>query len=76
MRKYCALCPTESTYPRRETNLLNRNGRTTGIALPTAEGQEAVIRKAYAKTGLNPSDTTYVECHGTGTSVGDAIEGM
>lgn len=51
------------------------NGKTAGITLPSADGQEAVIRKAYAKAGLGFSQTTYVECHGTGTKVGDVIEG-
>lgn len=50
------------------------NGKTPGITLPSATGQEAVIRKAYAKAGLGFGDTQYVECHGTGTPVGDPIE--
>lgn len=46
-----------------------------GISLPSAEGQEAVMRKAYSKAGLsNFSQTDYIECHGTGTPVGDPIE--
>ena len=52
----------------------NSNGKTQGITLPSAAGQEAVIRKAYAQAGLSLDDTTYVECHGTGTPVGDPIE--
>ncbi|GAB1190958.1 hypothetical protein APSETT444_000126 [Aspergillus pseudonomiae] len=53
---------------------VNSNGRTPGISQPSVDGQEAVIRKAYARAGLNPADTAYVEVHGTGTSVGDPIE--
>jgi acyl transferase domain-containing protein len=52
----------------------DRNGKTAGISLPSADGQEAVIRKAMAKAGVVPDDITYIECHGTGTKVGDAIE--
>ncbi|KAI1167621.1 hypothetical protein F5B18DRAFT_673595 [Nemania serpens] len=53
----------------------NANGKTSGITQPSAIGQEAVIRKAYAFAGnLNPDDTSYFECHGTGTPVGDPIE--
>jgi acyl transferase domain-containing protein len=32
------------------------------------------MRKAYANAGLNFTETDYVECHGTGTPVGDPIE--
>ncbi|KAK4992377.1 Type I Iterative PKS [Elasticomyces elasticus] len=55
---------------------VNANGKTNGITLPSADGQEAVIRKAYAKAGLEHvyNETAYVECHGTGTPVGDPIE--
>ncbi|KAK6076363.1 KR domain-containing protein [Seiridium cupressi] len=53
----------------------NANGKTSGITQPSAIGQEAVIRTAYAFAGnLNPDDTSYFECHGTGTPVGDPIE--
>ncbi|KAI1820376.1 hypothetical protein F4861DRAFT_533744 [Xylaria intraflava] len=53
----------------------NANGKTSGITQPSAVGQEAVIRSAYAFAGnLNPDDTSYFECHGTGTPVGDPIE--
>ncbi|KAK4222721.1 acyl transferase/acyl hydrolase/lysophospholipase [Podospora fimiseda] len=55
-------------------NAVNANGRTSGISLPSADGQELVIRKALAKAGLGPDDISYIECHGTGTKVGDAIE--
>ncbi|KAI1129664.1 putative polyketide synthase [Nemania abortiva] len=53
---------------------INANGRTLGITQPSAVLQEAVIRKAYSTAGLQFSDTDYVECHGTGTAVGDPIE--
>lgn len=52
----------------------NRNGKTGGITHPSVDGQEGVIRAAYAAAGLSPSDTAYFECHGTGTAVGDPIE--
>ncbi|KAI8963504.1 polyketide synthase [Daldinia sp. FL1419] len=53
---------------------VNANGKTLGITQPSAALQEAVIRKAYSVAGLHFADTDYVECHGTGTAVGDPIE--
>ncbi|KAJ2996994.1 hypothetical protein NUW58_g789 [Xylaria curta] len=45
-----------------------------GMTLPSMEGQIDVISRAYRLAGLDPNDTFYVECHGTGTPVGDPIE--
>lgn len=53
----------------------NANGRTGGITHPRPTAQEAAMRKAYQLAGnLDPRDTAYYECHGTGTAVGDPIE--
>ncbi|KAF4991488.1 hypothetical protein FGRMN_7799 [Fusarium graminum] len=58
------------------TSAVNSNGKVAGMGIthPSASGQEGAIRAAYAKSGLDPSLTPYVECHGTGTPVGDPIE--
>ncbi|KAL7624846.1 hypothetical protein AAE478_004060 [Parahypoxylon ruwenzoriense] len=53
---------------------INANGKTPGITQPSSKLQEAVIRKAYDKAGLSFAETDYIECHGTGTAVGDPIE--
>ncbi|KAF2853353.1 hypothetical protein T440DRAFT_505702 [Plenodomus tracheiphilus IPT5] len=54
---------------------MNANGRTGGITRPSPAGQEAVIREAYRNAGSLPlADTSYFECHGTGTYVGDPLE--
>ncbi|KAF9887399.1 hypothetical protein FE257_010254 [Aspergillus nanangensis] len=54
---------------------VNADGRTAGLGRPSAAGQEAAIRKAYENAGSLPfSETAYLECHGTGTEVGDSIE--
>ena len=42
--------------------------------MPSGDLQEEVIRKAYLDAGLDLTETDYVECHGTGTAVGDPIE--
>ncbi|KAA8649458.1 putative Nonribosomal peptide synthetase [Aspergillus tanneri] len=53
---------------------VNHDGRKQGITLPSAQAQAALIRSTYQSAGLDPADTTYVECHGTGTKAGDPRE--
>lgn len=54
---------------------VNANGRTGGITHPSPQAQEAAMCKAYLSAGnLDPADTAYYECHGTGTAVGDPLE--
>ena len=41
---------------------------------PTASGQTRAIREAIDDSGVDPSTIGFVECHGTGTLLGDPIE--
>ncbi|KAJ5137885.1 reducing type I polyketide synthase [Penicillium atrosanguineum] len=53
----------------------NSDGRTPGIASPSAEAQSAAIKAAYTNAGIKDfNNTQYLECHGTGTPAGDPIE--
>ena len=53
---------------------VGQDGKTNGISVPNCDAQEKLIRATYAAVGLDPSETAYVEVHGTGTTVGDPIE--
>ncbi|MBB5937000.1 acyl transferase domain-containing protein [Streptomyces zagrosensis] len=53
---------------------VNNDGATDGLTAPSPAAQEEVLRQAYARAGVAPSDVQYVELHGTGTPVGDPIE--
>ncbi|KAJ5740086.1 Acyl transferase/acyl hydrolase/lysophospholipase [Penicillium manginii] len=54
----------------------NSDGKGTGgMQAPNHVSQEAMIRKAYKLAGITDySQTAFVECHGTGTSIGDPTE--
>ena len=52
----------------------NSDGRTQGIALPSAEAQEDLLREIYECAGRKPDDLSYLEAHGTGTAAGDPVE--
>jgi phthiocerol/phenolphthiocerol synthesis type-I polyketide synthase C len=53
---------------------VNSDGRTKGLAMPNQAAQEALLRQVYRDAGIDPSEITYIEAHGTGTGVGDPIE--
>ena len=53
---------------------INQDGRTNGLTAPNEFAQQAVIQKALSNARVKPSEVSYVETHGTGTSLGDPIE--
>jgi acyl transferase domain-containing protein/3-hydroxymyristoyl/3-hydroxydecanoyl-(acyl carrier protein) dehydratase len=44
------------------------------LLAPLSEGQLRAMRGAYARAGWDPADVDLIECHATGTQVGDATE--
>lgn len=53
---------------------INHGGKTNGYSVPSTKAQSEVIRETIKKSGVNPRSITYIEAHGTGTSLGDPIE--
>ena len=41
---------------------------------PNGHAQELLLREAYRRAGIAPSELQYIEAHGTGTVLGDPIE--
>ena len=54
--------------------VVNQDGHTTSMTVPSVDQQTAMLRDAYQRAGIDPARVSYVEAHGTGTPVGDPIE--
>ena len=52
----------------------NQDGRTSSITTPNSLSQQAVIKEALLNSKIEASQVSFIETHGTGTSIGDAIE--
>ena len=53
---------------------INHGGHALSLTSPNVQAQKSVIRSAYEQTDFTPAQVSYVETHGTGTSLGDPIE--
>ncbi|NUM34451.1 MAG: type I polyketide synthase [Candidatus Brocadiae bacterium] len=50
------------------------NDRGGELLAPAVEGQLRAMQQAYQDAGWNPDAVDLIECHATGTPVGDAVE--
>lgn len=57
-----------------KSTAVNHGGKTNGYSVPNPKAQANVIGHALRKSGVNPRTISYIEAHGTGTSLGDPIE--
>jgi len=58
----------------KSTALNNDGGDKMTYTAPSAEGQTLVVQQALSKSGLSAENISFVEAHGTATSIGDPIE--
>lgn len=52
----------------------NDGNRKVGYLAPSVDGQAECVVEALQVAGLNAREISYIECHGTGTPIGDPIE--
>ncbi|HYI08885.1 MAG TPA: SDR family NAD(P)-dependent oxidoreductase, partial [Thermoanaerobaculia bacterium] len=53
---------------------LNHGGKTNGYTVPSPQAQASAIARALAESHTDARHVSYIEAHGTGTTLGDPIE--
>ena len=70
-----AIADGDNIYAVIKGNATNNDGlRKVGYTAPSIEGQIEVIKNAQYMAGVEAESISYIETHGTGTSLGDPIE--
>ena len=70
-----AVADGDHVYAVIKGSAINNDGRSkAGYLAPSVDGQAAAVAEALAIADVEPSEVSYVECHGTGTELGDLIE--
>ncbi len=69
-----AIVDGDNIYGIIKATAINHGGKTNGYTVPNPNAQTSVIKRAFANGGINPRKISYIEAHGTGTSLGDPIE--
>ena len=53
---------------------LSNDGKGQFVLSPKSQGQIAAYERAYQESGINPDNVEVIECHATGTPLGDKVE--
>ncbi|KAA1246073.1 SDR family NAD(P)-dependent oxidoreductase [Aquimarina sp. RZ0] len=57
-----------------KSTAINHGGRSGGLTVPNSIKQQKLLEEVYRKAAIDISTVSYIEAHGTGTSLGDPIE--
>jgi acyl transferase domain-containing protein len=70
-----AIAEGDTLYAVVKGSAVNNDGfQKVGFTAPGTKGQAAVIRAALRAAEVEPESISYIEAHGTGTTLGDPIE--
>ncbi|NJK63585.1 MAG: polyketide synthase [Synechococcaceae cyanobacterium SM2_3_1] len=53
---------------------VNHDGPSSGFTVPNLQAQQQVLQQALKNARLEPNQISYLECHATGTPLGDPLE--
>jgi acyl transferase domain-containing protein len=66
--------PTDRVFSVILSSAVNQDGPSSGITVPNALAQQALLRTVLDRAKIEPNVVSYIEAHGTGTALGDPIE--
>ncbi len=69
-----AIADGDSIYGVIRGTAINSGGRTGGYTVPSPKAQAKLVSKAIERAGVSARSISYLETHGTGTTLGDPIE--
>ncbi|MEE8056697.1 MAG: SDR family NAD(P)-dependent oxidoreductase [Pseudomonadales bacterium] len=69
-----AIQDRDHIYATIKGSVINHVGKGSGMYVPNPVAQGDMIQQCFEKTGIDPRTISYIEAHGTGTSLGDPIE--
>lgn len=69
-----ALCDRDNILAVIKGTAINHGGQASGLTVPNPDRQAALLMEAYRTADIQPETISYIEAHGTGTSLGDPIE--
>ncbi|WP_421846100.1 SDR family NAD(P)-dependent oxidoreductase [Mycobacterium sp.] len=52
----------------------NQDGTTNGLTAPNGDAQRDLAVEVMRRANIAPAQVSYIECHGTGTKLGDPVE--
>jgi polyketide synthase PksN len=69
-----AVADNDHIYAVIKSSSVNHGGHVNTLTAPNPNAQAALIIEAYQQANVSPESISYIEAHGTGTSLGDPIE--
>ncbi|PEP92269.1 polyketide synthase, partial [Bacillus wiedmannii] len=69
-----AIIDGDQIYGVIKASMVNSGGKTNGYTVPNPNAQYSLIKDALQRAGVHARTVSYLEAHGTGTSLGDPIE--
>src|SRR5215469_14545423 len=69
-----AVTESDQIYAVIKGSAINHGGLAAGLTVPNPQKQSDLLTAAWQDAAIAAHDLTYIEAHGTGTSLGDPIE--